>query len=340
MRAPAAGPALVLLLCACGTTRITDLGTLGGPSVATDVNARGEVVGYSRDAASLDRPFLWRAGTIREIPTTGGPSSVDHALAINDGGQVTGRMGAPGTYAHAFLWEGIGVARDLDTGESASIGHGVNEDGVVAGEWASPRGGGPRASVWEKGRRRELRTVAGDRSIGYAIGKHGQVVGMSSTGEAVDAPFHAILWWGETVRDLGTLGGRNSTAQAITFGRWPDAGDETTYIVGWANTAAGDEHAFVWNRGRMRDLGTLPGHVRSGAYDVNSARLVVGYSADRAGETRAVMWPGGIPVDLNTLVPSDSGWVLEVAYAVNDRGQIVGQGRLRGQTRAFLLELR
>jgi hypothetical protein len=49
----------------------------------------------------------------------------------------------------------------------------------------------------------------------------------------------------------------------------------------------------------------------------------------------------GMLVDLNDLIPVDSGWVLVEAKAINDRGQIVGQGHLKSdekkKMRAFLL---
>jgi probable HAF family extracellular repeat protein len=42
-------------------------------------------------------------------------------------------------------------------------------------------------------------------------------------------------------------------------------------------------------------------------------------------------------LDLNNLIPSGSGWVLQVANGVNDGGQIVGNGTIGGQTHGFLL---
>jgi probable HAF family extracellular repeat protein len=42
-------------------------------------------------------------------------------------------------------------------------------------------------------------------------------------------------------------------------------------------------------------------------------------------------------LDLNNLIPANSGWLLQIANAINDQGQIVGQGTLNGQTEAFLL---
>ena len=43
-------------------------------------------------------------------------------------------------------------------------------------------------------------------------------------------------------------------------------------------------------------------------------------------------------LDLNSLVPIDSGWELNEAYAINGKGQIVGSGTFQGQTRAFRLD--
>src|SRR5512133_842170 len=53
-----------------------------------------------------------------------------------------------------------------------------------------------------------------------------------------------------TATDLGTLGGRSSAATAI---------NEVGEVVGMSDTASGKQHAFLWQNGRMRDLGTLPG---------------------------------------------------------------------------------
>ncbi len=41
--------------------------------------------------------------------------------------------------------------------------------------------------------------------------------------------------------------------------------------------------------------------------------------------------------DLNSLIPAGSGWALSVARDINDAGQIVGEGVINGQQRAFLL---
>jgi hypothetical protein len=42
-------------------------------------------------------------------------------------------------------------------------------------------------------------------------------------------------------------------------------------------------------------------------------------------------------VDLNSLIPADSGWVLENPQAINAYGQITGQGFINDQYHAFVL---
>jgi hypothetical protein len=52
---------------------------------------------------------------------------------------------------------------------------------------------------------------------------------------------------------------------------------------------------------------------------------------------RAFLWRDRVMVDLNDLIDAQSGWVLETAEAINDRGQIAGRGAFHGGTRGFLL---
>jgi probable HAF family extracellular repeat protein len=46
----------------------------------------------------------------------------------------------------------------------------------------------------------------------------------------------------------------------------------------------------------------------------------------------------GTVIDLNSQLPKKSGWsLLEIAYGINDAGQIVGEGQVAGSRHAFLL---
>jgi probable HAF family extracellular repeat protein len=110
--------------------------------------------------------------------------------------------------------------------------------------------------------------------------------------------------------DLGTLGGATSTANAI-------AGDGR--VVGTAQTAEGEFHAFAWDAaGGMDDLGTLGGS-RSEATDVNDAGQIVGNSDTANDDQHAFLFDMDGLTDLGSL-----GGLGSSALGMNEQGVIVG----------------
>jgi probable HAF family extracellular repeat protein len=115
------------------------------------------------------------------------------------------------------------------------------------------------------------------------------------------------------MQDLGTLGGDRSGAAGIN-----DAGQ----IAGSADTATGDLHAFLYSSGHMQDLGILGGTTGwspSWADGINAAGQVVGLSSLSNGGFTAFLYSGGQMQDF-------SAGSFDEAYAINNVGQIVGQG--------------
>ena len=163
-------------------------------------------------------------------------------------------------------------------------------------------------------------------SIPHAMNSKGQAVGWGGASRNLvdsQASIHALFFVGAKSRDLGTLGGKNSQAFNL---------NADGKIVGAAQTANGEKHAFFWNRGRMRDLGVLLNGKYSAAYGINKAGDIVGVSAFDSLNNHAVLWHKGKIFDLGVM-PDGSG---SFARAINDRGQIVGFGRISDDTHAFL----
>ena len=87
-----------------------------------------------------------------------------------------------------------------------------------------------------------------------------------------------------SITDLGTLpGGDESEARGI---------NARGQVVGFSETASVATHPFLWEDGRMTDLGNLPGAEFnfSRAFGINSRGQVVGFSNTASGENHAVLW--------------------------------------------------
>ena len=303
---------------------ITNLGSLGGTaSVPVEVNIRGEVVGYSLTANNAAaHAFLYSHGRMTDLGTLGGTTS--EAMSINSKGVIVGMSYiAPGnTQVDAFIERG-GKLRDL-----GQLIPAVAEGGMVAinagGDISGLSAGGYVALIHRHGMNIDLGSLAGLGSIARDINDSGQVVGLSTTalvpaanGSTLPtATFHAFLYHHGTMSDLGTIGGTDSTANAIN-----DRGAVAGYSFIPNNAAT---HAFVYRNGRMTDLGTLGGR-DSIAAAINDKGAVVGTSLTSAGAPHGFIDVHGRMADLNSEIPAESGFVITTAAGINDRGQVVAQ---------------
>jgi probable HAF family extracellular repeat protein len=159
-----------------------------------------------------------------------------------------------------------------------------------------------------------------------SINNAGQIVGEA---QFPSRAVHAFAYSGASFQDLGTLGGAGSRALD---------NNASGQIVGFADLANGNTDAFIWTSASgMVDLGTLGGTFSIG-YGINNLGVVVGSSYLSGNATEdAFIYSNGKMVDLNSLVPSGSGWLLDTATSINDRGQIAGVGYIGGQRHAFVL---
>src|SRR5216683_2700603 len=84
---------------------VKDLGTLpgGNRSIASRINDRGQVVGYSNTASSVTHAFLFENGVMVDLGTLPG-GNFSFATSINDRGQVVGSSSTASGATHAFLF--------------------------------------------------------------------------------------------------------------------------------------------------------------------------------------------------------------------------------------------
>lgn len=332
---------------------ITDLGTF----VPAAINASGQIAGSSTTAGGATHAFLYSKGVMTDLGTLGGSTS--QATGINDSGQVVGLSLTGSGLQRAFQYSG-GVMTDLGTlpGGTESGAEAINDSGQVVG-WSHVVGG---RCPYADGCAQAFLYSGGVMSLidappGYGcneaagINNSGQVAGLLCTGD--DMGWGAFLYSGGMMTDLGTLGGPWGQATGIS---------SSGQVVGYSLTADSETHAFLYSAGVMTDLGTLGGSSQgngvpcplgmsygagsSQAYGINASGQVVGSACSYAPVTpqalnnnKAFLYSGGSMIDLNSILPANSGWVLEQANAINDSGQIVGFGTIDGQTHGFLLNL-
>jgi probable HAF family extracellular repeat protein len=338
--------ALALPGTAATSYTITDLGTPpnlagsyvnsynGGPMI----NNLRHVAGFANDygnpnAFTGDSSFLWTGpGEIEFLP--GLPGTTDTmAFAINDRDQVVGYSGFGYATGSAVLWED-GVVSELEGPGGAYIGYtavSINNAGTVIGFGTTPNFGLISAFVWHDQKIRLLPPLeSGDiLTQASAVNDKGQIVG--AAGPNWWANYFAVLWDHEKIINLGTLGGLASFANAI---------NNSGQIVGLAQIAgaSGDWHAAAWQRGAITDLGNLGSDPFGQATCINNRGQIVGYSSQSDLSTpHPLLWREGSMTELQTLIPTDSGWVLQMANGINDRGQIAGWGLHNGAYRAFVL---
>jgi probable HAF family extracellular repeat protein len=268
---------------------MTDLDAPGQfPSVAYDISEGGEIVGAVAGATGT-HPARWLPlagggyGAPEDLGSLGG--CCGDAVAINDGGQITGTSQLP-TVGHAYLWESGSMSDihplTLFAESDETLAWGINNAGTVVGQQYAPSRGFVRTA---SGAAQLLAGLGGSGSVPLDINTAGVIVGWSQA-TASDQPWHATLWVGgdpNQPQDLGTLGGASSVALALSD-------DASARVVGRADTRRG-QHAFVWtSTGGMKDLGLPKGRSFGQAWDINSSGWIVGETSAPSGQTGATLW--------------------------------------------------
>jgi probable HAF family extracellular repeat protein len=284
------------------------------------------------------------------------------AAAINDKGDVTGTVYSGGKMKLAACPRSC-----------QNYGVDINDRGQVTGNFYDTFGDISLPFIYQNGSFISLGSLGGNLSYAKSINKQGDVVGVSFTyagtraflytgGRMVDLLPDFSYASAESINDAGDITGSfygNGRGNAFvysngTFRQLPDPGNGTQYsesygvkinkrgdVTGGLRVGDVTTHPFLYRRGVTLDLGTLGGQTAN-AKDINDAGQVVGFSwvgfAARE-RLRAFIHTGGRMYDLNYLTAGRRGFELQVAYGINNAGQIVGNGAYwgDGRSRAFVL---
>ena len=181
------------------------------------------------------------------------------------------------------------------------------------------------AVVFRDGRVTDLGTLPGGyESQAISINDRGQVSGFGSNG--TDDPYslfgwgteaRSFVWENGVMQDIGTLGGADAVMGGMNA-RGQIFGVSYTNTTPNGTTGIPTVHPFIWEKGRIRDLGSLGGTYTE-ANSMNNDGQVAGIST-LAGDTNVhpFLWDGRRMIDLGTLNGGDLG----VAKSVNDEGHV------------------
>ncbi len=310
--------------------RLIDLGTLGGP--ASYVN---ETIPFVNGSDDLNSRGLVVGSAATSIPTTG----TSNFLVCG------GLDGLVPNVFHAFAYQ-HGTVTDLGAlpgADNCSVAYGSNVNGDVVGNSENgeidPLTGvnQTRPVLWKDGHITDLGTFGGNQGNAISINNRGQIVGGSLNttpdpfsifdlllGSSNGTQTRAFLWQDKVRRDLGTLGGPDAVAILVNE-RGQVAGDSYTNSIPNPVTGTPTLDPFLWENGKLRDLGTLGGTMGF-PLALNNRGQVVGQS-NLAGDLtfHPFLWDRGVLRDLGTF-GGDTG----LADSINDTGEVVGVADLPG----------
>ena len=256
---------------------------------------------------------------------------------------------------------------DLGTlGGTAGVAEGISDRGWVVGSANLPGDQNGHAFLWRDGIMTDLGTLGGQNSQEQWPVKdnRGLIVGSAET--STRDPFNedfcgfdanssvpptgliclGFLWQDGVMTALPTLSGNNAQAVGVNnVGQVVGFAERSTQYQNCSPPQVLDIQAVVWgpHPGEIRTLTPLPGDVSAWATGINDREQVVGLSGNCVSPNfnvtgvvpqHGVIWQNGAVTDLGSL----GGVLLTFPWAINSKGQVVGQSDLVGDalTHAFL----
>jgi len=336
-----AGLALAAPVPAFADPLYTVIPMVGADSRAADLNNLGQVVGYMNTGGTF-HAFVGNGSVLTDLGTLGGSSST--AVSINDHGQIVGDAYLSGDLSyHGFIVNGgsMSALPGPDNLQASAI----DNAGRVAGAMSVSTADGDQvhAFTYANGSYADLGNLpSGDGSRALGMNNAGDVVGAANKviGGAPNFPEDPFLYHDGKMIDLGTLDPNGIWSGATSI-------NDRGQIVGYAGLAYDPANpadiypqtAFLYQNGKLVDLGGLAPHWSSSAADINNLGQIVGVAGIADGLSHGFLYRNGKMIDLNALIDPASGWTIEDAAAINDLQQIAATACRNGVCQAVRLDL-
>ncbi len=291
-------------------------------SGAYGINSYGYVVGYKKVAGAA-RPYLWTPSRgYLQLPTPGEvPSQSGIAYAINDYFDIVGTYGTFASDPHHMsgttrgsYWVFDWNAGDYVTGTLYTYGSNardINKDDKVACATTAISSGSVY-DVYDPYNTYQEYELASPYSTCFGINDQGNIAGMHySSYKGAFVPLFVRRAAGTTPTVI--------SSEYVFPSQQTGAGlkvNTNNEVVGMMNGVG-----FYW----VPEKSQFVTFNNSQCFGINDLGVIVGTS-----NNIACMWKKGangsfIMTDLNSLVTSRSGIVLEQAFDINEKGQVVGQ---------------
>lgn len=268
------------------------------------------------------------------------------AFAINSSGDVVGGSLAESAFCYSDA-NGFADLGQAQPGGTYTVPRGINDSGTITAFANSVPYGYLGLFSYSNGLGfTQIPLPPGADMYSTSINNRGQMAGTYAISNSYNVSF--LYTPGQGILDIGSLYGGDSTAFAVN-----NSGLVTGFIAG--------ERAFVWSPDSgmidigpgvgwaINDQGVVAGAnglFGSGAVFANHQTHEIGAGTAEGINNRdtvvgdgAFVWTAAEGLkDLNSLIVTNGDWFLLDAVAVNDRGQIAGNGLFQGMPMAFRLD--
>jgi uncharacterized membrane protein len=283
------------------------------PLLPAAINDAGQVAGTT----ASHRAALWTSkGGLHELPLPLGYAHSE-AVAVNTRGHILAMAFGPNFSSQMPFVYADGKSTPLP-GDKARA-YGINDSDVVAGEALTAGKTNTEPVLWMNHSMRLLGVCCGGSA--KSINNHGEAVG-----DAYDEQgrYYAFSWI--EASGVRRIGPPNQYSVAEAAG---DGGHVVIQVL---------SRAFLYADGHSTRLDLAP-KFPSHPHAINGCDLIVGSFGPFSDADHAFVWAKSTGFrDLNTLISPDSGWKLETAAGINQRGEIVGKGDPPGaQDSGYLL---